>query len=410
MKLRFFILLWLLLAAGGVGAQVNYVLNPSFEQYSQCPYDLDQIKFATFWSPTDTIAFDPVCSPEYCNTCCTNLIAGVPTNVRFYQYPRTGNGMAQVVMLFDSSYINAFYRDYLQGRLYKPLTAGKSYCVTFYVNQEEISEYSIANIGAYLDNGSIDNIDSNACALPQTTYTPQIVNTSGVISDDVNWVKIEGTFVANGTEKFITIGNFKDLAHTTYTPFNVAGGSNYSLYLIDDVSVIESNTHANAGNDTVVSVSHETGVVDSAFVGLHELGWDCTWQQIYPAPTTTIGHGAGMWVHPYPGTNVYVVSMTLCGVTTTDTVRVYAWGAGVGAVALKALQVYPNPATNEVHIDNVKQNIVYRLQSIVGTTIIQGALSTGNNSISLQGIPQGLYYLELQTSDGEKRIQKMIKE
>ena len=38
----------------GCWGQVNYVLNPSFEQYKNCPNDADQIKFANYWSSIDT--------------------------------------------------------------------------------------------------------------------------------------------------------------------------------------------------------------------------------------------------------------------------------------------------------------------------------------------------------------------
>ena len=384
-----------------VQGQVNYVLNPSFEQYSQCPYDVDQIKFSLFWSSIDTVAFDPLCSPEYCNNCCTNLIAGVPANSRFYQFPRTGNGMAQVVMFFDESYVNGHKRDYLQGRFYKPLTVSKSYCVTFYVNQEEVSEYSIANIGAYLDNGSIDNIDSNACALPQTTYTPQIVNTSGIITDDVNWVKIEGTFIAIGTERFITIGNFKDFSHTMYSPFNIAAGSNLSAYLIDDVSVIESNTHAYAGNDTVVTIG------DSAFIGLHELGWDCSW--FVQGSSTVIGTGAGIWVHPSPGANHYVIQQKLCGAITYDTVNVYASPAGVTPIGYTPhYTVYPNPVKDEVTITAPFVIESVEIMNLLGQTVFSSSYISASSmtvTIKTENLQTGIYIIKV----NKEYVQKMVR-
>ena len=301
--------------------------------------------------------------------------------------------------------------NYLQGHLYKSLTAGHNYCVTFWVNLCDISAYAISNIGAYLDNGMIDT--NTTCGNPLSQYTPQIVNTSGIISDTQHWTKVEGTFIANGTEKFITIGNFNSLSSTNYNPVVglCCGGQGLAVYVIDDVSVIESNTTANAGNDTVVSVSHSTGVVDSAFVGLHELGWDCTWQQIYPAPTTTIGHGAGMWVHPTAGTNVYVVSMTLCGVTTTDTVRVYAWGAGVTPLGYAPkYTVYPNPVKEEVHINKVFENQSYRILNVIGSVIQQGELKKGDNIVDIKALANGVYLLEIISKEGEKVVYKMVKE
>ena len=178
------LLVLLLLLPLSSKAQVNYVLNPSFEQYSQCPYDLDQVAFANYWNSIDTswhwgeaLFREPRCLPEYCNACSSHLEASVPANEYFYQYPRSGNGMVQTFMIANpATWVGSTtIHDYLQGRINGPLQAGKSYCVTFYVNLEEFSGYAINNIGAYLDDGSIDvGQDSVGCTQAQTAFTPQV--------------------------------------------------------------------------------------------------------------------------------------------------------------------------------------------------------------------------------------------
>ena len=51
-------------------AQVNYVLNGGFEQYSSCPTGIDQIDKAIHWHPLDTSSlFPPHCAGELCNSC-----------------------------------------------------------------------------------------------------------------------------------------------------------------------------------------------------------------------------------------------------------------------------------------------------------------------------------------------------
>ena len=115
-----------------VHAQVNYVRNGSFEQYSACPFGYDQIRFAKYWQPIDTvdiIGYGPVCSPEYCNACAgTNGYCGVPHTFNFNHYPRTGDGMMEIQAYYDNVYPTAPYqRDYAQGKLYDQLLAGKHY-------------------------------------------------------------------------------------------------------------------------------------------------------------------------------------------------------------------------------------------------------------------------------------------
>ncbi|MFI4963561.1 MAG: hypothetical protein ACHP6H_06880, partial [Legionellales bacterium] len=344
-------------------AQVNYVLNPSFEQYLRCPVVLDEVGLIKFWSTIDTIHTYPSlgdtfgipnCSPDYINTCAVgNYMVGAPSNSRFYQYPRTGNGMVQVTMFFDESYSAPDKRDYLQGRLSTHLTAGKTYCVTFYVNFEYSlsigSEYAVDHISAYLDDGSID-IDTgmNYCGQPHPSIIPQVYTTT-IITDTLNWTKVQGSFVANGTEKFITIGNFFDLAHTNYLSF--PSNTRFSWYLVDDVSVIESDAAANAGPDVAITYG------DSVHIGTSDEGMPCTWYIIPADSMRPIGYSGGIWVKP-DSTTTYVEMMDLCGHVTYDTVKVTVWPAGIPLTPKGEPTIWPNPVRDELHVDNAANSIL----------------------------------------------------
>ena len=113
--------------------------------------------------------------------------------------------MTQVQMFYNEWSFATSKRDYLQGHFSSVLTPGQSYCVTFYVVQEDISTYAINKIGAYIDDGTIDTTHNTG--LIQKQFTPQILETT-VITDTSYWTKIQGSFIATGTEKYMTIGNF----------------------------------------------------------------------------------------------------------------------------------------------------------------------------------------------------------
>jgi Secretion system C-terminal sorting domain len=385
--------------------QVNLVKNPSLEQHTFCPNAWEEIRAAVNWSPIDTVSNPPMCTPEYCNICGTGS-PSIPYGGYYYQYPRTGSGMAQLQMFYDERISPPpfnYYRDYLQGRLYQPLIAGKQYCVTFYTVLEETSDYAIASIGAYLDNGGIDNTDSIGCASPQTSHIPQVENTT-IISDTLNWTKIEGTFTATGSENFITIGNFRDKAHTNYTMFSPWGniGSIASWYLIDDISVIASDAVAYAGRDTAI------GFGDSVFVGLHDEAMPCTWTK--QGSATVIHDGAGMWVKP-TATTKYIVKQTLCGVSTYDTITVTVWPQSVNNLTGSSFaKVFPNPANNLLHIHVLKPNLHYQLQNMLGITALQGELQQGESTLAIEELPSGIYLLELTDAEGQKAVVRVVKE
>jgi len=289
-------------------AQVNLVRNPSFEQDTACPNNGEQVSYCNSWTGIDSSWFfytlpDPLCNPAYLNTCATDPGESIPNNSAFYHYARTGNGMMGTRMYNDGTTVGYLLAMYLQGRLYSPLISGQSYCVTFYVVRFVRCGYANNNIGAYLDDGSIDT--ASVCHNYQTEYSPQI-NDTAIITDTLNWTKIQGSFIANGTERLITIGNFFDTAHTKHVYYNGEGSGDY---LIDDVSVIASNTTAYAGPDVTITLG------DTAWLGVDSngAGMPCYWYVL--GGTAAIDSGGSIAVAPTDTTmpTTYVVMMDLVG-------------------------------------------------------------------------------------------------
>jgi Secretion system C-terminal sorting domain len=72
--------------------------------------------------------------------------------------------------------------------------------------------------------------------------------------------------------------------------------------------------------------------------------------------------------------------------------------------------IYPNPTNNALHIDGVATGVLYKIQDIVGTTIMENTLNKENNSISLRSLPPGIYILELVPVDGVRSMTKIVKQ
>jgi len=77
---------------------------------------------------------------------------------------------------------------------------------------------------------------------------------------------------------------------------------------------------------------------------------------------------------------------------------------------INKLVVYPNPIIDNLNIDNLKTPSTYQLTNLIGKTTLQGTLKEGNNTISLQYLPPGMYLLELIGEDGERVVRKVVKE
>jgi len=72
--------------------------------------------------------------------------------------------------------------------------------------------------------------------------------------------------------------------------------------------------------------------------------------------------------------------------------------------------IYPNPAYDILNIDVLKTPSIYHLQNIIGATLRQGTLQQGNNTISIQSLPPGMYLLQLTDEEGNKTVKKVVKD
>jgi gliding motility-associated-like protein len=217
-----------------LSAQDNLVPNYSFETYSACPTSADQFNFATNWYTCNKE------SPDYYNAC--QLIPhtyGIPFTIHGYQPARTGDAFTGIYVYGN---LPATRREYVQVQLTSTLKADTDYDIAFYVNLANDATIAISQLGAYLSNSAIS--DTTSGALP---YTPQIVSATGIFfTDTTKWVKVSGNFRANGGEKFITIGNFKDELSTDTLQLSALPALAY--YFIDDISITQSDSTAEPAN------------------------------------------------------------------------------------------------------------------------------------------------------------------
>ncbi len=207
----------------------NLVPNPGFEEKNECPYSLNQIKYTKYWVGSKDADYFNSCD-SIVNDTINYIWVGVPQNKGGYQYAHSGNAYAGMYFFW---FIYNNYSEYLEVKLKDSLIANVKYCISFYVSLADSESYAIDAIEAYLSTDSTSTLSNQT--LP---YHPQISNYGhGIISDKTNWHLISGNFVAQGGEKYITIGNFRLKDSLNY--INTGTGiEDLAYYYIDDVSVI----------------------------------------------------------------------------------------------------------------------------------------------------------------------------
>jgi len=222
-KLTFFSLLWVCLSKGHLlhGQSPNLVPNPSFEEYQQCPPTISMFYLANGWTPPSQGTTD------FYHRCSQGNV-GIPENLLGYQLPHTGDGYAGLIPYSPFS----LYREYAQVKLTQALVRNVVYHVEYFVNHSNVPGAFVSNLDASFSKEPARQGIYQYGLLDNVTRPPQITNRSGLLKDTLNWIKIEGNFVAEGGEQYLTIGNFLDNHQT-----EVAGEPFDAYYYLDDVSV-----------------------------------------------------------------------------------------------------------------------------------------------------------------------------
>jgi gliding motility-associated-like protein len=182
------------------------VYNGDFEIYDTCPSNIStpgdlQIEHCLGWTAPTKMG-----TSDYFNRCNTTpASAGAPNNIIGYQQPYDGDGYCGI-LAWDIDF-GVDYREYLQTELIESLKPEQEYEISFFVS-EGYGNYALEKIGALLSTSNLSA--NNFSPIP---LQPQIVNTNNYLNDSLGWMKVSGTFTANGDEKFLTIGYFEDSAN-----------------------------------------------------------------------------------------------------------------------------------------------------------------------------------------------------
>ena len=200
----------------------NLIVNGDFETYSECPSSLGELSQAIPWINLANV------SPDYYNKCAEGFQAGTPSNSFGHQIPSSGDGYAGIYTY--ENILSSDVREYVSIELNEPLEANTMYILSFEVSRAEESNYAVSTIGAYLSKSA--SIEISQYLIEET---PQIEYSGEAITDTLNWVTVSGSFNAEGGEKYLTIGNFKNDENCGLLELPVSSSFDFSYYYIDDV-------------------------------------------------------------------------------------------------------------------------------------------------------------------------------
>lgn len=224
------LLLSLLLGTTSVFQAQNLVPNPGFEEFRNCPSQLGTFDadVAIWTCPTQG-------STDFFHHCSQKMSA--PENFNGAQSTFEGKGYAGFY-----AYAPGNYREYLQVPLKEPLKAGASYSLSFHVSLAERSDYAIRDLGVLFSSHELSVPTKQFLsrkywyAYPENKYHFLEVSQPGLFSETEGWVRVEARFEAEGTERYLILGNFRENRQTLKKPTGKSSNKG-AYYYIDMVEL-----------------------------------------------------------------------------------------------------------------------------------------------------------------------------
>jgi len=223
----------------------NLVPNPSFESIINCPFTVSQVDFAEDW-----VSFGQ--SPDYYSFC-SNVNSGVsiPYNVAGYQFPSHGSAYMGIQTFFTPG-----TREFFGCQLTDTLILGTRYFFSMKV---------VCSYGDF-QHGVAAACASSKLGVRFSTVQYSINNstpinnfahiwTDSILRDTVNWTIISGSFIADSSYSYLSIGNYFDDSHTDTVQFISGYGRAY--YLVDEICLTSDSGNCESISNTIEKINNE---------------------------------------------------------------------------------------------------------------------------------------------------------
>jgi hypothetical protein len=375
-------------------AQINLVPNHSFEEHIDCPNSSGQIDFSLGWYGINTV--------EYYHECAQPYGVNVPySNGVNFQFAKSGVAYSGFGPFFLSPNLSFpdIYREWIGIKLMTQLKPQVTYCASFNIVMHNFTNVAISNFGILLSPDSIFDAPFDV-EIPYPE--PQIQINKGIYTDTINWTLMNGSYKAQGNEKYLIIGNFLPSDSVEYQIMGIPqnmwiaycpfGVPNVSYYLIDDVSLYELNKLPQAQN-------HAYNCAANTVTLKADTGFNFRWY--YLPDTVNVLSTADTFVVDASTAKHVLLRATLCSSEFTDTVFVpkldctsiednaLAQGASLfpnpaGNVATFSLQGVPPPGT-QLHLTDLN-----------GRELRSFAVTGKNTEMDVSTLANGVYFVRYQ--------------
>ena len=254
-------------------------------------------------------------------------------------------------------------------------------------------EYSINNGNTQSHNwsGSLGSLASTSIELPAINYSPSDTNSINItISDDDNNQNNSNDFYFNQSSSYDTAIVTLNLVTDNYA-------SETSWQLTDSSGYIIAQ-NGSLSNASTYSTEIEIPTSDECYT--------FTINDTY-GDGICCGYGVGSYSITDDSGNTIISGGEFSSVD-TSTFRV-GETLGINSIYENDLNIFPNPSNGVFNIKTSLNNSTYKIYNLIGQQVKSGLIKNGANLIDLRNSIDGVYFMTIQTENGEKIGYKLIK-
>ncbi len=254
-------------------------------------------------------------------------------------------------------------------------------------------EYSINNGNTQSHNwsGSLGSLASTSIELPAINYSPSDTNSINItISDDDNNQNNSNDFYFNQSSSYDTAIVTLNLVTDNYA-------SETSWQLTDSSGYIIAQ-NGSLSNASTYSTEIEIPTSDECYT--------FTINDTY-GDGICCAYGVGSYSITDDSGNTIISGGEFSSVD-TSTFRV-GETLGINSIFENDLNIFPNPSNGVFNIKTSLNNSTYKIYNLIGQHVKSGLIKNGANLIDLRNSIDGVYFMTIQTENGEKIGYKLIK-
>ena len=254
-------------------------------------------------------------------------------------------------------------------------------------------EYSINNGSSetYSWAGSLESLRSTTIELPSIGYSPSDTNSVNIIlSDDENNENNSSIFYFDQSTSYDTSLVTLNLVTDNYGVETTWALTDSSGYIVAEGGGYTNNSTTSLGIEIPSSDECYTFTINDAYGD----GICCA-------------YGTGSYSITDDSGNV-IFSGGQFGSTEATTFRV-GESLGLNSFIDENLKIFPNPSNGVFTIKTTLTNSSYKVHNLIGQTIKSGFINNGVNSIDIRNSIDGVYFITIESKNGEKIGYKLIK-